>query len=161
MAPGSPSGRRRGAHSNDRDEPSHSEADLVEEACVAKQGNPVFCSAYAGGYDPHQVVNEQPKGDENRVAALIANDWPRASRRLARWQLELASGARLNKSAGEIVHQICTRLLLDACSGDLGEVCTSLDVDDPSCEGELLPDGRCRRYHFVRLPLLSARAPAR
>ena len=34
-------------------------------------------------------------------------------------------------------------------------------VHNPSCDGELLPDGRCRQYHFLRLPLLSAQAPAR
>lgn len=106
-------------------------------------------------------MNPQPAGDENRVAALIANDWPRASRRMARWHLELASGARLSKPAGETLRQDCTRLLIDACTGDLGEVCTRLGADNPSCDGELLPDGRCRQYHFVRLPLLPAPAAGR
>jgi hypothetical protein len=148
-------------YQGDLDEEPQTEADLVEEACVAKQGNSVFCSAYARGYDPFQLVNPQPEGDENRVAALIASDWPRASRRLARWHRELASGARLSKPAGEEVRQDCTRLLIDACTGDLGEVCTRREDDDPSCDGELLPDGRCRQYHFSRLPLLPAQAPRR
>ena len=102
-----------------------------------------------------------PEGDQDRVASLIASDWPRASRRLARWQLELASGARLSRAAGEDVRQVCRRLLLDACTGDLAEVCTNPKADDQSCDGELLPDGGCRQYHFVRLPLLPARPPVR
>jgi hypothetical protein len=140
----------------DRDEEPHTEADLVEEACVAKQESAVLCSAYARGYDAFNLVTALSEDDRKRVAALVASDWPRASRRLARWQLELASGVRVDTSGGKEVERTCTRLLLDACTGDLGEVCTGWQADDPSCDGELLPGGRCRRYHFVRLPLLPA-----
>jgi hypothetical protein len=88
--------------------------------------------------------------------------WPRASVRLRRWQRELANGARLRLWDGESHREICARLLMDACTGDLGEVCTSRESsDDTFCEGELLPDGRCREYHFARLPLLPAQPPGR
>jgi hypothetical protein len=89
-----------------------------------------------------------------RVQALVTREWPRASVRLARWQRELASGARLNARDGEERRQTCTPLFMDACTGDFGEVCAGLERDELSCDGERLPDGRCRRYHFVRLPLL-------
>jgi hypothetical protein len=145
---------------SDRKEPP-AEADLVEEACVAKHGEPIYCSAYAWGYDPSRLVNALSEDDQKRVAALVASDWPRASRRLARWQVELHSGVRLDTSGGVEVRRTCTRLLLDACTGDLGEVCTEWEADDPSCDGDLLPDGRCRQYDFVRLPLLPAQAPGR
>jgi len=146
-----------------RGDETHTEAELIEEACIAKQGNPDLCSAYARGRPTSRAATAPSDDDRNRVEALIASDWPRASRRLARWQLELANGARLNVADGEEQRQTCTRLLIDACTGDLGEVCTlrQADDDDTSCDGELLPDGRCRLYHFVRLPLLLAQPPAR
>ena len=83
------------------------EADLVEEACVAKHGEPIYCSAYARGYDPSRLVNALSENDQKRVAALVASDWPRASRRLARWQVELHSGVRLDTSGGVEVQRTC------------------------------------------------------
>jgi hypothetical protein len=145
-------------------DPTHTEADLIDEACAARQGNPVLCSAYARGTLASRETIAPSRDDWNRVEALIAHDWPRASRRLARWQRDLASGARLDASDGEEQRQTCTRLLIDACTGDLGEVCTlrEEDGDDAQpCDGELLPDGRCRQYHFTRLPLLPAQPAAR
>ena len=49
---------------------------------------------------------------------------------------------------GRRVHrETCARLLMDACTGNLGEVCTSRESsEDTFCEGDLLPDGRCREY---------------
>ena len=65
----------RGVQSN-RDEDPHTDADLVEEACVAKQESAILCSAYAWGYDPSRLVNEVSEDDRKRVAALVASDWP-------------------------------------------------------------------------------------
>lgn len=146
-----------------RADETHSEADLISEACVAKDGNPDICAAYAWGQPVPRATIAPSEDDQNRIEALIALDWPRASRRLARWQRELVNGARLNERDGEEQRQTCTRLLIDACTGDLGEVCTlrNADADDSSCDGELLPDGRCRRYEFTRLSLLPAQLPGR
>jgi hypothetical protein len=138
----------------DRDD-SHSEAELIEEDCVANQGDQKLCGSYAWG---HPIEQGAAPADRRQVEALLARDWPRAWVRLQRWQRDLASGARLRLWEGEEYNETCARLLVDACTGDLGEVCTRRDApDDTACEGELLPDGRCRQYRFERLPLLPAR----
>ncbi len=140
-----------------RDE-THTEAELIEEDCVAQQESQPLCEAYAWGGRP-ATERHASDADRARVEEMLARHWPRSFRRLQRWQRELADGARLATWDGEQHREICTRLLFDSCTGDLGEVCTSNpeDADGPVCDGELLPDGRCRRYHFARLPLLAAR----
>jgi hypothetical protein len=133
---------------------THTEAELIQEDCVAQGGSPPLCAAFATGGRSIQKVGASA-AERARVEALLRTDWPRSSSRLQRWQRELADGTRLAASSGEQNREICARLLIDACTGDLGEVCTSnrRDADGPVCDGELLPDGRCRRYRFARLPL--------
>jgi hypothetical protein len=144
------------------DEETHPEAELIEEDCVTHQGSEPLCAAYAWGDRSVEKMGASD-ADRARVQDLLGRGWPRAFRRLQRWQRELADGARLASYFGQRHHEICARLLIDACTGDLGEVCTSNreDPDGPPCDGELLPDGRCRRYRFARLPLQSAQPPAR
>ena len=93
------------------------------------------------------------------MIALVGAEWPRASRRLARWQRELARGLRLSGCSGEETRQTCTPLLVDPCTGDVGEVCLRLSKDELRCQGRRLPDGRCELYRFARLPLSPRAAP--
>jgi hypothetical protein len=133
------------------------EADVIAQACKARDLSALdACFAYAAG-------GRSPWSDDtaawSRVAKLIAADWPGASRRLARWQRELDIGLRLDPMNGEEHRQTCEPLLIDPCTGDIAEVCAVLAIDQGlRCDGKRLPDGRCERYRFARLPLEAALA---
>ena len=142
-------------------EPIYNASDVICDSCVAGKADHDLCRAYTSGGSPDRDVDAEEKRDWRKVAAVVAAAWPRASRRLARWQRELARGVRLDPIEVELESWDCTPLLLDACTGDVGEVCTGLSRDDTSCEDGRLPDGRCRQYHFTRLPLLPAQPAKR
>ena len=63
----------------------------------------------------------EEKRDWRKVAALVAAAWPRAWPP-RRWQRELARGVPLDPTEVELESWDCTPLLLDACTGDVGEV---------------------------------------
>ena len=142
-------------------EPIYNASDVIYDSCVAGKADPDLCRAYSSGGSPDRDVDAEEKGAWRKVAAVVAAAWPRASRRLVRWQRELARGVRLDPTEVELESWDCTPLLLDACTGDLAEVCTGLSRDDASCEDGRLPDGRCRQYRFTRLPLLPAQPAKR
>jgi hypothetical protein len=133
------------------------EADVIAEACWDRDSSAWdLCAAYAAGGRP--TGNYEP-ADWNNVAKQVSADWPRASRRLARWQRELGSGLRLDPRNGEERRQICEPLLIDACTGDIAEVCALLTIDRAvRCDGQRLPGERCERFRFARLPMESALA---
>ena len=131
------------------------ERDVIADACKARDPSSWDeCDAYAAGGSP---AWQSDPAARKRVVEQVNADWPRASRRLARWQRELDRGLRLDPMNGEERRQICEPLLVDACTGDIAEVCAVLDIDDGGlCDGRRLPDGRCEGFRFARLPIEAA-----
>ena len=141
----------------ERDE-THAEAELIEEDCVAQQGSEPLRGATPGRPPGRQDARLRRRSDAGRD--LLARDWPRA------WRPPPTLAARAGQrcpapppgTARSTARPArgCSSTPARATS-ERSAPATAEDADGPVCDGELLPDGRCRRYRFARLPLLPAR----
>jgi hypothetical protein len=126
---------------------------LVADLCARRGADRALCATYAAGSQPAPDGN----GDRawRRVRRVVQKDWPAAARRFEELGKALDRGLLLDRGRGETRRQSCQALLVDACSGDIAEVCAvTPDEREAPCPGTRLPDGRCEVVRFARLPTL-------
>ncbi len=116
--------------------------------------------AVGGGVDweagaPWFAIGNTLRQGSRRVRHTIQKDWLESFRRLDDHQQALDKGLALDRGRGETRRQSCQPLLVDACTGDIAEVCAVTPEDrEPPCPGVRLSDGRCEIIRFARLPAL-------
>jgi hypothetical protein len=125
---------------------------LVENLCSKRGIAWEACSAVAKGNSAPPATEAEAR-QEKRARSAILRDWPEDFPRMKRLRADLFSGRVMDKSQGESIRRQCQPILIDACTGDLGEVCQHTLGGPSPCLGRSLPDDRCEVYRYVRLPL--------
>lgn len=125
---------------------------LAENLCIKRGIAWEACSAVAKGSSA-LPASESEARQEKRARSAIMRDWPQDFLRIKRLRADVLSGRVMEKSQGESTRRQCQPILIDPCSGDLGEVCQHTLAGPSPCSGRSLPDDRCEVYRYVRLPL--------
>jgi hypothetical protein len=127
-------------------------SDLAAELCGRRGVDRQLCATYAALGQPPELASAVADGRWRRMRQAMKIDWPTAYRRLEARQQALEHGLALDRARGETRRQSCQPLIIDACSGDIAEVCAVTGDDrEPPCPERRLPDGRCPVYRFARL----------
>jgi hypothetical protein len=128
--------------------------DLMEELCQTFSDDlSESCRVYLDGGDLRVGERVSPAG-ASRIRKAFVRHWPSTAERLERWERELKHGVRLDPTLGEGYRQVCTPVLVDACTGDVAEVCLVKTSGFERCDGTRLPDGRCEAWRWGKLPRL-------
>ncbi|HEY2899452.1 MAG TPA: hypothetical protein VGL59_02670 [Polyangia bacterium] len=126
--------------------------DLAAALCALRGADRALCTAYAAGGQPAEPRRASLIERWRRVRSAVQKDWPAAYRRFEARQEALSRGLALDRARGETRRQSCQPLLVDACTGDVAELCAvTPDEREPPCSGQRLPDGRCEVVRFGRL----------
>lgn len=127
-------------------------SELAAELCGRRAVDRRLCATYAALGQPPDLANAIADGRWRRMRQAMKKDWPTAYRRFEAHQQALERGLALDRVRGETRRQTCQPLLIDACSGDIAEMCAVTDDErEPPCPERRLPDGRCPVYRFARL----------
>jgi len=127
-------------------------SELAAALCGRRGVDGRLCATYAALGQPPDLASAIADGRWRRMRQAMKRDWPTAYRRFEAQQKALERGLALDRVRGETRRQTCQPLLIDACSGDIGEMCVVTDDErKPPCPQRRLPDGRCPVYRFARL----------
>jgi hypothetical protein len=129
----------------------HSLLSVASRICVQRGGDVQLCREWITGTWRASADSENESW--RRVGEIVAREFPDLYRWSMRRRSALERGEILDENMGQSIGRKCQALLIDACTGDLAEVCQEAMPAPVPCPGRLLSDKRCEILYYKWVPL--------